>query len=531
MNNKFNSTPLIIRNEKGDIYDVKDLKLDYKTSDFKILEIKTLDDIPITKISMDNTTLLDIDKNLGTVALIYKSENGDFIDKEIVDLLEKEKLAELMSEEEMRYNKIKSDIQYEMDMPKGTDLEKAKHTECLKKSISDENARKYIISKIRKILMQKYEDLDFDKIDEYCYRIYSELYGMGVLQELDDDINVGEIMVNASVYPKFDCKIYFIKKGKKYKYNKSFKNLEEMKQVFSRTVQFQNKELNGINNAIVEAVRPNQDRVNIIIPKASEQWVLNIRKFTNFIPSLDMMYQSGTVTPEINELLKVLVKGKANIGIGGPMGTGKTTFINFLLSHTPSMERKVIIASVPETDTERVLAGHDVCIFNVDEEKGFTFEKHVKASLRTTADRVIIPESRGGEFKQLYEANLKTKGNMFTAHAIDDYGFLDMCVDMYMSSPDCGNESADYIKDKLCKGIDIIIMMCRLDGKIRIKSISEVEVDEKYKFTKMNRLFEFKFDPENPTEGSYVRTENNLSESLKRRLNEQGVPMSTLKDF
>lgn len=531
MSEGFNSTPLIIRDEKGDIYDIKDLKFDFRNSEFKSLEIKTVDDIPITEISMNSSTLLDIDKNLGVVALYYKTSDGKLLDKEIVDLLEKEKTLEIKDEEEIQYLKIKSDVQFEMDMPKGTEIEKGKHTECLKKSISDENARKYILSKIRKILMQKYSYLDSSKIKSYCYRIYSELYGMGILQELDDDMSVGEIMVNASTYPRFDCKIYYIKYGKKYKYEKTFKTLEDLKQVFSRTVQFQNKELNGVNNAIIEAVRPNQDRVNIIIPKASEQWVLNIRKFTNFIPSLDMMYQSGTVTPEINELLKVLVKGKANIGIGGPMGTGKTTFINFLLSHTPPMERKVIIASVPETDTERVLAGHDVCIFNVDEEKGFTFEKHVKASLRTTADRVIIPESRGGEFKQLYEANLKTKGNMFTAHAIDDYGFLDMCVDMYMSSPDCGNESAEYIKDKLCKGIDIIIMMCKLDGKIRIKSISEVEVDENFKFKAMNRLYEFKFDPENPTVGEYKKTKNKISYALKSRLNEQGVPMSALEEL
>lgn len=531
MRSGFNSTPLIIRNELGDIYDIKDLKLDYRTSDFKILEIRTADDIPIKEIPMSNRTLLDIDKNLGTISLIYKTQDKRVITQEVVDLLEKEKLEKSTSEEELLFNKIKEEVKYEMDLPKGTELEKNKHTECLKNSISDENAKKYIVSKIRRFLMQNYEYLDFDVMDEYVYRIYADLYGMGVLQELDDDISIGEIMVNASTYPKFDCKIYYVRSGVKYTYPKTFKNLEEMRQVFSRAVQFQNKELNGVNNAIVEAVRPNQDRVNIIIPKASEQWVMNIRRFSNFIPSLDMMFQSGTVTEEINELLKVLVKGKANIGIGGPMGTGKTTFINFLLSHTPKLERKVIIASVPETDTERVLAGHDICIFNVDEEKDFTFEKHVKASLRTTADRVIIPESRGGEFKQLYEANLKTKGNMFTAHAIDDYGFLDMCVDMYMSSPDCGNENAEYIKNKLCKGIDIIIMMCNLNGKIRIKSISEVEVDENHKFKKMNRLYEYKLDPENPVIGEYTRTENRITDALRDRLNGQGVPMSSLKDF
>lgn len=528
MLDKFHSSPLIIRDENDNIYDVKELRYDFKKSDFKILEIKTQDNIPIKTFEMHDDVLLNIDKNLGNIMLIYKTAEGELLYSEHINLLKKDGEGENKTEEELFYEQIREDVQKEMDMPRGTDLEKAKHTACLREAVSNENSKRYILSKIRKILMQKYEDIEIDIVEKYCYKIYSELYGMDVLQELDDDADVGEIMVNASTFPKFDCKIYYIKNGQKYKYDKSFKNLDSLRQVFSRVIQFNNKELNAVGNAIVEATRPNQDRVNIIIPGASEQWVLNIRKFTNFIPNLAMMMQTGTVTEEINELLKVLVKGKANIGIGGPMGTGKTTFINFLLSHTPAMERKVIIASVPETDTERVLAGHDVCIFNVDEEKNFTFERLVKTSLRTTADRVIIPESRGGEFKQLYEANLKTKGNMFTAHAIDDYAFLDMCVDMYMSSPDCGNESSDYIKDKLCKGIDIVIMMRKAGNKIRIKSISEVTVDENHKFKEMTQLYTFDFDPENPSEGSYVRTGNRLSPELKRRLNEHGVPMSTL---
>ena len=37
------------------------------------------------------------------------------------------------------------------------------------------------------------------------------------------------------------------------------------------------------------------------------------------------------------------------------MGTGKTTLINFLLTYTKPITRKVVIASVSETDIERVL--------------------------------------------------------------------------------------------------------------------------------------------------------------------------------
>lgn len=239
----------------------------------------------------------------------------------------------------------------------------------------------------------------------------------------------------------------------------------------------------------------------------------------------------GTIDDFIDDLFEVLVKGKANIGIGGPMGTGKTTMINYMLTYTPPSERKMVIASVSETDVERVLKGHDIIIGKVDEEKGFTFAKLLKASLRTTSDRVIIPESRGEEFKELYEANLKTKGNMFTAHAIDAKGFMEACVDMYLSNPNVSGETAENIRNKLVNGIDIIIMMRLVGNKIRIKSISEVTSDEEGHFDKIVPLYEFVFDPENPLEGHYQRTEYRLSNKFKTRLNEMGIPFSKLDQF
>ena len=67
---------------------------------------------------------------------------------------------------------------------------------------------------------------------------------------------------------------------------------------------------------------------------------------------------------------------------------------------------------------------------------------------------------------------------MFTAHALDDESFMDMCVDMYLSSPDVsGTESAEFLKNKITKALDIVIIMRRVGPKIRCKSISEVVQD------------------------------------------------------
>lgn len=524
----FNPNPIVVK-DRDIPYRIIPLAYDIDEADF-IVEILDRNRTLVKQYRMDANTLISVDKKLGILTIVYKDLQGNVLNENTIDLTKDGEVIQFASKTKDVEVVLEQMVKQKMDFPSGTDAEIANHTEMLKKATMDENARKYVTSKIRNIIVAS-NLVKADEVEYYVYRIYSNLYGMGVLQELDDDKEVGEIMVNAYDYPKFHSDIYYIKNGVKYKFDKGFRNLDELKNVFGRAVEFNKKELNSVENAIVEATRANKDRVNILIPEASENYIMNIRKFSNFVPNAKSMKESGTVDNRIEQLLEVMVQGNANLGIGGAMNTGKTTLINYALTFTQPIERKVVIASVSETDVQRVLKGHDVVILNVDELKGFTFDKQIRASLRTTASRVIIPESRGGEFRQVYEANLKTKGNMFTAHALDDDSFLDMCVDMYLSSGESSNESSEYIKNKLSKSIDIIIIMRRVGDKIRIKSISEILLDEKRNFKAMNVLYKWSFDPENPLEGKYVATGNTMSDDLKRRLNENGVPMSKLKDL
>lgn len=428
------------------------------------------------------------------------------------------------------YDQLMDLVKREMESLDGTNEENSHHTYLLSRCVIEESAKKAVISKIRNILIKK-SSIDPASLEETAYQIFSDLYGLGVIQALDDNPEIGEIMVNAVVFPEFRCDIYYIKGHKKYVYEKSFKDLNDVIRVFNNTIAFENKQINLVEHAIIEATRPNKDRVMIMTPYATESYSLNIRKFGCFVPDKSSMMSSGTIDQFIDDLFKVLVDGKANIGIGGKMGTGKTTMINYLLTYTPKIERKMVIASVAETDVDRVLKGHDILIGKVEEEKGFTFSKLLRASLRTTSDRVIIPESRGEEFKEIFEANLKTKGNFFTAHATDDVGFYEACVDMYMSNPNVTGETSEAIRNKLCKGIDIIIMMRQVNGKIRIKSISEVISNEEGKYVGLNQLYVWKFNPDKPNEGWYERTEHRISDRLKTQFNEMGIPTNVLKNF
>lgn len=534
MSIKFSSNPIVVKH-KGKNVGVIELDLDPASKEF-VLEISDEKNQLIFKGSVEEDTFLTVDSSSVAITLLYV----DPLDKEVlfrrrIDLIKEFGLTDVEVEKRLQfanqqslYERIAEEVKERMDNPKGSPKEIEHHTLMMNKSTMDKEARSYVENKIRHIVAQ-HGELSDNQVDQFTRKIYADFYGMGILQELDDDPEVGEIMVNGYTYPTFRCDIYYVKHGRKMKYEHTFKNFDDMYNVFSRSIRFAKKELNNLENAIIEATRANRDRVNIIIPDASESYVMNIRKFGNFIPDLANMKKFGTIDDYLDRLFSVLVRGKANIGIGGEMGTGKTTLINYLLTYTHPDERKVIIASVSETDVDRVLKGHDVVMLNVDDEKNFTFPRHIRASLRTTASRIIVPESRGNEFKQVYEANGKTAGNMFTAHALDDYAFLDMCVDMYVG--DGSGMDIEHLKNKIAKSLPIIVIMRKVGDQIRIKSVSEVVLDKNRNFEKMNCLYYWHQDPEDVTKGEYRRTENRLSEQLKTLLNQYGVPMSQMKDL
>lgn len=517
---------LIIIKDKESILGVHELKYDYTQIDYSVEVLNNAGE-SIFQGKPSGNNFINLDISLGTVSINYKEcVSNKPIYSETLDLNKFNNYSG--SNGDSSVNDLIDKVYYEMDNPKGSTEEIEFHTMMLKMSAFDEKARYYVENKVKQILLKENKLTD-EQINALSNKIYADFYGMGILQELDDDGDVSEIMVNAYIYPKFSCDIYYIKtnQGKK-KYEKTFDSLDELINIYSRAIAFSKKELNNLENAMIEATRANGDRVNIIIPEASESYVLNIRKFSNFAPTRENMLSMGTINEEIDSLMKILVDGKANIGIGGEMGSGKTTYINYLLSYTKPIERKVIISSVKEIDVHRVLKGHDIVFLNVDDEKGFSFSRLIRASLRTTSDRIIVPEARGGEFKQVYEANLKTKGNMFTAHALNDSSFLDVCADMYMED---SQSDVTFIKNKIAKSIDFIIIMGVIENQIRIKSISEVLLDENSQFKGLNKLFYWDFGDEFNNETGYKRTSNRLSPGMKKRLFEEGVPYSLLKDI
>ena len=424
--------------------------------------------------------------------------------------------------------KIYSLVKDNLDNFGTNQAEKEMHLKILRTVTSDPQSRKYLLNKIEEIILNS-QIIKKEHIEGVSQEIYSKFYGMDIIQELDDDPEVGEIMVNAWTYPKFRCDIYYIKNQVKHFHEETFETFDDMMRVFKRSVEFAGAEINEVDSPQIEAERANRDRVTITVPLASENYSMNIRKFSNFAPTSEEMKKAGTVTDEMEPLIQAIVRGKANIGIGGAMGTGKTSLIQYLLSLTHKIERKTVIASVSEMDIERVLKGHDIVILKINEERNLTFAKQISTALRTSAGRIIIPESRSDEMKSIYEASLKIKGNMYTSHASSAREFLTSSTNSYLASEKNVQYTFKEAIDKIADNLHVIFIMRTVGASIRIDSISEVVVEDGV-YKDINDLVVWEYSEENPLEGRYVM-KNKMTSRLKHILNKNGIPMSSLNNL
>lgn len=516
---KFNANPISFK-YNGKVTNIKELK--YDISKLFLLEIIDCKDnsVLFEKQLITETLLPIVNLENSTKVLInyydYKTnilKDSEYFYVKIIDNF---------------YSNVKRYVCANIDY---LEFEKDKkyHLNMIKECNHNPIARSYLENRIRNLILNKY-DLPIDAVGKYTFKIYSEVYGLGIIQALDDDKNIGEIIVNVLKKDnhEFSSKIYYMKDQIKYKYDKSFNNLQEVLTVFRRILSGTGKELNEQKKSKIETTRYNKDRITITIPYFTLNYSLNLRRFEDFIPNEETMIKKGTLNQELIELFKLFVESELNIGIGGKMGYGKSSLINYMLTLIPDKDERVsVICSIDETDIWRTLKDNDILLYMVDDSKGFTFEDAFEKALRSTSNRIIVPEARGKEMKLINKACIQLAGNIFTGHARTDEGFLDACVDMYNADNNYQNLKA--LKDKIAKDLGIVIIMGKAGNRLVIKTVSEVCFKENH-FTGFNVLYKWVKNNESPQEGYYTKV-NDFTDNLKELMNENGVSLSRINSW
>lgn len=361
--------------------------------------------------------------------------------------------------------------------------------------------------------------------DEYCpvdikvnivKEIFGSIRGFGLLDVIMKDENVTEIMING---PK---NIFIEKNGKLTRLDKEFESSRNLEDVIQRIVALAGREVNQAS-PICDTRLPDGSRVNVVLPPIALCGpTVTIRKFSKTPMTVEKLIEYGSITQEIADKLRLLVKAKYNIFISGGTGSGKTTFLNALSNFIPKDERVITI----EDSAELQIVGIDNLVSletrnaNTAGVGQITIRDLIKSSLRMRPERIVVGEVRGGEALDMLQAmNTGHDGSLSTGHANSTEDMLSRLETMVLQGS--AGLPLEAIRQQIASAVDIIIHLSRMRDKTRKTiAITEVVGYENGRI-KLNPLYEFKEDSYSMVErvsGRLERTSNEMINTFKLKI-------------
>lgn len=347
-------------------------------------------------------------------------------------------------------------------------------------------------------------------------QIFSSIRGFGLLDTIINDDTVTEVMING---PE---EIFIEKSGKLIELKERFESEEKLQDVIQRIVALAGREVNQAN-PIVDTRLPDGSRVNVVLPPISLKGpIVTIRKFSKEPMTVEKLIQYGSITPEIAEILKLLVRAKYNIFICGGTGSGKTTFLNAISNFIPSDERVITIEDSAELQIANVdnLVSLETRNANTAGVGAISIRDLIKSALRMRPDRIVVGEVRGAEALDMLQAmNTGHDGSLSTGHANSTRDMLSRLETMVLTGAE--GLPLDAVRQQIASAVDIIVHLSRLRDRSR-KTMENTEVAGYEKGAiQLNTLYRFEEDEASTIDkvsGALKRTDRPLLNDFKLKL-------------
>lgn len=159
------------------------------------------------------------------------------------------------------------------------------------------------------------------------------------------------------------------------------------------------------------------------------------------------------------ENIKGFIKNKKNVLVSGGTGTGKTSFLNALMSEVPLNDR---IVTIEDSQELRVSNPNKVQILISKNENKFTYENALNASMRMRPDRIFLGEiDTRNCLLFLRLSNTGHEGMLSTLHANNTQDAIKAIMTNAMFS---GFNDKEALKSYIRTAIDYIIQIKREKG-------------------------------------------------------------------
>src|ERR1700720_2080172 len=299
--------------------------------------------------------------------------------------------------------------------------------------------------------------------------IKNELLGLGPLEPLLWDDSVTDILVNGA------HQVYVERQGKLHPTEVKFQDDQHLMLIIDRIVSQVGRRVDEAS-PMVDARLPDGSRINAIIPPlALDGPALSIRRFGKRRYAVDDLVAKDSITPEMVEFLRAIIRARLNVLVCGGTGSGKTTMLNCISAFIPVDERVVTI----EDSAELVLQQPHVVRLetrppNVEGKGEVTARELVRNTLRMRPDRIIVGEVRGAEVIDMLQAmSTGHDGSIATVHANSPREALGRLGMMMMLSGVNLPERA--MSQQISAAINFLVHVSRLaDGTRKVMKISEI---------------------------------------------------------
>lgn len=362
---------------------------------------------------------------------------------------------------------------------------------------------------------QELSSVNFREKQQIVDAVFESIRGLGVLGQIIADPDVTEVMINGYT------DIFVEKAGRLMKLDSQFEGRRELEIIITKFVSQAGRSVNE-SEPIVDTRLEDGSRVNVVMPPiALNGPIVTIRRFPKETMTVDKLIRYGSITPEVAEVLELLVRAKYNIFVSGGTGSGKTTFLNALSNFIPRDERIITIEDSAELQIKNIdnLVRLETRNAGPDGKGAITIRDLIKSALRMRPERIIVGEVRGAEALDMLQAmNTGHDGSLSTGHANSTHDMLSRLETMVLQGAE--GLPLEAIRQQIASAVDIIIHLSRLRDKSR-KTMEITEVlgyDPGTRQIITNPLYEFRETAQSTKGeviGSLTRTKNPMQNTQK----------------
>lgn len=407
--------------------------------------------------------------------------------------------------------------------------------------ISDkpEEQKEQIKSYITKYLLDKRLDVDGYSLDNLVERLYSEMAEFSFLTKYLMAKNVEEININSWN----DIKITY-SDGSIAPSDEHFNSPEHAVNMIRRLLHKSGMILDYSQPA-VRGHLANNIRITVLgnpVTDRDKGIAASIRIVNPQKLEREDFIKNGTATFEMLEFLSLILRYGISMCVTGATSSGKTTLMSWILTTIPKDMRIFTIEDgcrefdlVKEDEQGNVINNvvHTVTRHSDDEKQNIDQEKLLEYALTSNPDIICVSEMKSAEAFSAQEAARTGHAVITTTHANSCEATYSRMVTLCKQKYDINDQT---LYNLVTEAFPIVLFTKKLEDKTRkIMEITECEVLSDNS-RKIRTLFRFNVT-ENQVIGDGVKVigryekVNDISESLQKRLLENGMPLKTLMQY